>query len=1628
MQAKRHRLYLLLRAVSLAACAAWLLLAGCSETAGPADAAAQAEADSDATDPPDGTDSDTSQLDLTSADNQALVCPGGAYCACTTDTECDTGLCLDSPQGKVCGALCQTSGCKDQWQCAKVNSKSGDILNICVPRHGFLCEPCEDSAQCAQALGSTGASCVDYGAASGSFCGSSCQVATDCPTGYLCQDATTIEGKPTRQCVLAPDSKGVVQCPCDARASALKLSTACKAPNELGSCPGYRVCEGDGLSVCKGLKPKAEVCDGIDNDCNGKTDDGLCNDDNPCTQDSCEPATGKCKITVLDGTPCSDGNACTGPDKCSGDQCKGGPTSCDDNNPCTDDSCDPAKGCVNAGNTKPCSDNNACTANDLCDGKGACLGLAVDVSSVCADTNPCTADACDPGSGCIHPALAGICEDGNPCTNGDQCSAGQCIPGQNVCGCQQTSDCATKEDGNLCNGTLYCDKTKAPYVCSIDPKTVVSCDTSKDSVCLQTSCAAATGQCKAEPAVEGKLCNSDDSVCTKNDACKAGVCSAGAAVSCSDDNPCTDDACDPKTGCNNPANIAPCEDGNQCTKGDACKNGACIPGAKTACDDGSACTFDSCVSATGLCKHDAAPLEGTSCDADGSACTLGDSCSAGKCLAGTALQCGDGNPCTDDSCNPKTGCVKTNNVASCEADGNLCTPVDTCKNGSCSVGPSKDCNDKNSCTNDSCDGVTGQCKHAALDGAGCDDGDKCTQNDLCKADKCSAGPAVDCDDKNACTTDGCQPASGCNAPVNVADGSPCDDAEICTNKDICVAGKCAGIKLNCDDGNSCTTDSCSASGCLYKAVADATPCGTGNWCVTGVCKKAACGDGYVDAKTGELCDDGNAGACDGCEACQPRGVLTLDGKSWAEAAATPVAGGALTGQLGLDKEMTLEAWIMPDNLLQDVGILSKAKVGPPAASAWTLGLMATTGALFFHHNGPEGSETLTTTGGVAVKKWSHVAAVITGGRLRLYVNGQPQALVGQPGLAANLQKFRADASSVAVQVGRRYADFEASLFTGAIDAVRLTAAPLYGAAFVPVRFPAVEPETRALWLFDDAAKDLPAGTVATDRSLNGNLLKKGGAAATAKDSCYGADPKAGVCGDGVVAPAFEACDQSTAACAICDSCKSEKAFHVAGQLAGQSPPIGQWAPDAICPTCQVTVEAWVRLNGTPGPATEIVASTCGYFSLMVYQGTFAVARYPMPLLVAPAPADYPKWYHVAAVVDWSLGGQARLYVDGKLAASAQHNAAQQPTIDATVDKEVVFVGSGSKSCLQMGGGAAPANIWVGQIDEVRISAGMRYHDNFTPRRTPLPDRQTRGLWHFSEGSGASTFADDSGAAVQLTASPASSSWVAEGCYGQTSQAVCGDSQAASWESCDNGSANGPPPGKLCSGSCTLNDKDECTAAVVAESDAVAAKISSKNSIMTYPANWTLEGWVKVAAYPKSGIGWLAGAMSGAAGCPQPTKQEWILATNSDGTDASRLGGVNQIASKSTKVWKTGVWQHFALQYEGGGRGSLWVDGALARSFTNVPTAWSSTCPMLLGSDGMGGSAVGEAIGSLRLSKKTRYGQPFFPATVLAVDTDTLWRFDFAAGSAGATFDSTQVYKIGYTDGKVQFAADGPQCP
>jgi hypothetical protein len=685
-------------------------------------------------------------LDLTTTDvvdsqfDVGLGCLPGEGCFgdhCQENGDCQSGWCVEHLGDGTCTQYC-VEECPPGWTCREVGSGGPDVEFICVSSYANLCKPCGANLDCVSVGGAQDA-CLDYGE-EGSFCGGVCLSDDDCPFGFACHESPSVDGTSTSQCIAVG---GV--CPCSDRSTTLGLVTPCSVANAWGVCPGQRVCTADGLTDCNAQSPMEEMCNGLDDDCDGDTDEptltqgefvGLCDDGNDCTVDSCSGEAG-CLNVADDGAECKDGDPCTVADLCVGDVCVGTLVQCHDENPCTDDACDETGGCHFEPNTLPC-------------------------------------------------------DDGDPCTVADTCSQGSCQGFLLPCDCMEDSDCAVLEDGDLCNGTLMCDVVQLPHKCVVDPETVVVCDP-VPGPCQAAQCAPETGVCEVVATNPGALCDDQDA-CTVLESCVAGACTGGVPVNCNDGNACTADGCDPDQGCSYEAIASGCDDGNPCTLGDACVAGQCQGGQLMSCDDQNPCTADECSPEVG-CVH--TPTAGD-CN-DGNACTQGDYCSGGKCLFAGVLECGDDNVCTDDTCDPESGCQSVLNKAPCD-DGNICTLGDSCHLGECTGAVTLDCDDGNLCTDDQCDPQVG-CTHLA-NAAPCDDANLCTVGDACTGGSCVGGAAKNCDDGNGCTLDYCLWNAGCQH-VLIPDGGTCAEAGICQG--ACVAGQCTELAVEVCDGldNNC---------------------------------------------------------------------------------------------------------------------------------------------------------------------------------------------------------------------------------------------------------------------------------------------------------------------------------------------------------------------------------------------------------------------------------------------------------------------------------------------------------------------------------------------------------------------------------------------------------------------------------------------------------------------------------------------------------------------------------------------------------------------------------------------------------------------------------------------------------
>lgn len=331
-----------------------------------------------------------------------LCIGGGGSCddgnPCTRDRCAPDGACMNTPD--------DTLPCEDGSDCT-----GGDFCSagVCV---GGLLDGCAREDAC------RAATCADDGV--------SCdELDTDgfaCDDGNACTDGDLCVGGACR-------SGGPLDCGWDAGCADFACDAVDGCRLDALRIPGTPCDDGDRCT-------EGTACDTAGRCIGGAP--VVCDDNNPCTTNGCNPATG-CAYVSRGGETCDDGNACTAGDTCFGSSCRGDAVGCDDGDPCTLDRCDPRTGCAHtpvvcdapgpclvgrcgAGGAcvfdpveGPCNDGRACTTGDACV-MGACVGL-----NLCDDGDPCTTDICDAEEGCVQVPFEGACDDGDPCTRNEMC-------------------------------------------------------------------------------------------------------------------------------------------------------------------------------------------------------------------------------------------------------------------------------------------------------------------------------------------------------------------------------------------------------------------------------------------------------------------------------------------------------------------------------------------------------------------------------------------------------------------------------------------------------------------------------------------------------------------------------------------------------------------------------------------------------------------------------------------------------------------------------------------------------------------------------------------------------------------------------------------------------------------------------------------------------------------------------------------------------------------------------------------------------------------------------------------------------------------------------------------------------
>ena len=527
------------RKSSVSASPAWLLLlvwAGCGEDAavtgaGATDAAANNSEDSALGTPPDGS---------TVLADGAIILPDGAVWspdaqAIAGDTTSSTGDATEV--GKPCGLKdtppqspqCYKYQCvAKKWQLKLLPAGSACTTNpgVCVANgmcfagecliekpqcvgNPVCCKPCSDDTGC-----DDGSSCTvdvcDQSSKTCVFslspkCSPNCATAADCSDGI----ATTTDSCEAGTCQHV-GNVGLLSCTTfmDCGPSGGCTTTECLSTAEgEGSC-SYAIFQTNS--------------NGLSSDCSWECAEYKdCIDANPCTDDACNPATGKCKHTL---------RADCGPARCAED------AECDDSNLCTVDTCsfgpELVKTCKHLGNSAI---------------EGCCSEYAQ-----CDDGLACTEDQCGSDAHCQHKSSCDVwpCKKDSDCRLFEPSSVQTCLNGMCVSAAKNDwgPGCECLTDGN-CGGPGLC-----VYGGCVDCKCrhfTRDCDDNDPctlDACLHVSCihtpipGCIAAKCTGEKSTECE----DGNPCTYN-FCHDGTCHSY-AKHCDDGKPCTSDFCDPVTG------------------------------------------------------------------------------------------------------------------------------------------------------------------------------------------------------------------------------------------------------------------------------------------------------------------------------------------------------------------------------------------------------------------------------------------------------------------------------------------------------------------------------------------------------------------------------------------------------------------------------------------------------------------------------------------------------------------------------------------------------------------------------------------------------------------------------------------------------------------------------------------------------------------------------------------------------------------------------------------------------------------------------------------------------------------------------------------------------------------------
>jgi len=834
------------------------------------------------------------------------------------ECKCGTMTCGSNQQyGPCIGATKPTTDICD----SKDNDCNGIIDNIGLPNTPCECSPGETQPCYTGPMGTEGVGPCKPGermCVNGKF--------GACIGEVVPKGTDACDGQVDDDCNGVIDNVGLPGSPCVCMNNTTEICfTGPPEKLNVGACKaGQRTCTNGNWGICTGQTlPGVELCDGLDNDCNGGVDDGI-----PGVGDSCfrsEYAGTPCYLGKIEcplggaGTPECISSTKPGfiPEKCDGID--------NDCNLVADDGffCCPNDGKVSGNETdldcggscaQKCSDGAGCIVGIDCIsgncfqnqcksatcGDGLKNGVESDVDcgevcpmqcivgKSCFTDNDCISKLCQPASKtCVQKPK------GSACNIDAECSTGNCVDG--VCCSSSCSGecqaCTASKKGSGADGDC------GPVAGNTDPDN--ECQVAAPETCGNTGVCSGTGSCAKYSL--GTVC--DPAFCTNSttenpaDTCDGqGVCVQKFDKACQTGYGCVAGACkttcvsngecDNGYFCNAPTCQIKKVNGDSCANGLQCQSGNCIDG--VCCD--SICT-DTCkacniAGSVGICSPIAANTDPLNECNPGSCDGIGQCQKSNGSSCATTAQCVSGN-CIDGVC-CNTNCLGT--CVSCANSGS----VGTCSNIPANADPNNECNPGQCDGLGDCQGVNSETCVVPADCASgfCVDGYCCDTACTGTCQACSGalkgqGANGTCgaillgqDPNNECNPGACNGVGACQLPNGQScmmnsqcasgtcvDGVCCNQA--CTG--TCQAcnvqnsvGTCVSVPANTDPANECNPGSCDGLGQCQVALG--TSCTTANQCTSGFCTDGVC------------CDNVCSGLCQACT--------------------TALKGGGLNGQCG----------------------------------------------------------------------------------------------------------------------------------------------------------------------------------------------------------------------------------------------------------------------------------------------------------------------------------------------------------------------------------------------------------------------------------------------------------------------------------------------------------------------------------------------------------------------------------------------------------------------------------------------------------------------------------------------------------------------------------------------------------